>query len=79
MDDTTPQEAEEPAPARDLRAELFADLSARFAEGLESDGTLPAVAQEALVELLESGNPTTDKIVAAASKNDPEKEGSDNE
>lgn len=79
MDDTTPQEAEEPTPPRDLRSELFGDLSARFSEGLESDGTLPVAAQEALVELLELDGPTADEIIAAASKNDSEEKDSGHE
>ena len=66
MDDTSPKEAEEPGPPRDLRAELFEDLSARFAAALESDESLPATAQEALVDLLDSDAPTADQIIAAS-------------
>lgn len=71
MDATTPPEAEEPAPPRDLRAELFQDLSTEFTAALNSNGSLPSVAREALVELLDSEAPTAAEIIAAASQNDP--------
>ena len=77
--DTTPQAAEESEAPRDLRAELFHDLSTQFAAALESDGSLPVAAQEALVELLDSELPTAAQIIAAASKNDPEEGEADNE
>ena len=71
MDDTTLQEAEEAESPRDLRAELFQGLSTQFAAALESNGSLPGAAQEALIALLDSEAPTASEIVAAASKNDP--------
>jgi hypothetical protein len=74
MDDPTPEEAEELAPPRDLRAQLFQDLSTRFTAALESDGSLPAAAQKALVELIDSEAPTAAQIIGAASKSDPEEE-----
>ena len=70
MDAATPQDVEESAPPRDLRAELFQALSTRFAEALESNGSLPAAAQVALVQLLDSESPTAAEVIAAASKND---------
>lgn len=71
MGPTTPQEAEEPAPPRDLRAELFQDLTTQFQTALDSNDSLPAAAREALVELLDSDAPTAAEIIAAASMNDP--------
>jgi len=79
MADTTAQEPEEPALPRDLRAELFQDLSTQFATALESNGSLPAAAKEALAELLDSETPTAAQIIAAASKNDPEEGEAGNE
>lgn len=79
MDDTAPQEVEEPAPPRDLRTELFEDLSTQFATALESNGSLPLAAQKALVQLLDSEVPTAAQIIAAASINDPEEEVAGNE
>ncbi len=70
MDDATPQAAEVPEAPRDLRADLFQGLSTQFAAALESNGSLPAAAQEALIALLNSEAPTASEIVAAASKND---------
>ena len=74
MEEATPQAAEEPDAPRDLRAELFLDLSTRFAAALSPNDSLPAAAQEALVELLGSDAPTAAEIIAGASKNDPVKE-----
>ena len=74
MDDPTQEEAEAPAPPRDLREELFQDLSSQFSAALESDGSLPATAQNALVELLDSEALTAAQIISAASKSDPEEE-----
>lgn len=79
MDDLAPHEAEEPAHPRDLRAELFEGLSTQFGSALESDGSLPTAAQEALVELLDSEVPTAAQIIAAASKSEPEEEEAPNE
>lgn len=73
METTAPAQAEEPARPADLRVELFQDLSKRFAAALSSNASLPVAAQEALFELLNSDAPTTDEIVAAASKSDPVK------
>lgn len=70
MDATTPHDVEEPAPPRDLRAELFQNLSTRFAEALKSNGSLPTTAQEALLQLLDSDAPTAAEVIAAASKKD---------
>ena len=78
MDDTAPQEAEEPAIPRDLRKELFEGLSAQFTAALESNGSLPLAAQEALVQLLDSEAPTSAEIIAAASINDPAEAEADN-
>lgn len=74
METTTPQEAEEPAPPRDLRAELFQNLSTQFTAALNSDGSLPTDAREALGELLDSEVPTAAEVIAAASKSDPVEE-----
>ena len=71
MDKATPQVMEDAESPGDLRAELFGDLSAQFAAALEADGSLPAAAQKALVELLNSDAPTAAEIILAASKNDP--------
>jgi len=79
MDATTPHDAEESAPPKDLRAELFQTLSTQFAEALESDGSLPAAAQEALIQLLDSESPTPAEVIAAALKNDPVEEEADDE
>ena len=79
MNEATPQVTEEADSPRDLRAELFGDLSAQFAEALETDGSLPAAAQEALVVLLDSEAATAAQIIAAASKSDPEEEEAPNE
>jgi hypothetical protein len=74
MDDPTPQAPEEPLPTRDLRAELFENLSTQFGTALEADGSLPAAAQQALVELLDLEAPNAAQIIDAASKSDPEEE-----
>lgn len=74
MDDLTPEKVEEIAPPRDLRAELFQDLSTRFTAALESDGSLPAAAQKTLAELIDAEAPTAAQIIGAASKSDPEEE-----
>lgn len=71
MDKATPQVTEDAEPPRDLRAELFGDLSTQFAAALEAGGSLPAAAQKALVELLDSDAPTAAEIILAASKSDP--------
>lgn len=71
MDEATPQMMEEAESPRDLRAELFGDLSTQFAAALEADGSLPAAAQKVLVELLDSDAPTAAEIIVAASKSDP--------
>ena len=52
MEVATPLDAAIPAPPRDLRAELFQNLSAQFTAALNSDASLPDVARKALVELL---------------------------
>lgn len=74
MESATPSQPEQPPRPKDLRAELFEDLSTRFASELSSKGSLPTAAQEALVELLDSDAPTAAEIIAAASKSDPPKE-----
>ncbi len=74
MEESTSQAAEEPDAPRDLRAELFQDLSTRFAAALSSNDSLPAAAQEVLVELLGSDAPTAAEIIAGASKNVPVRE-----
>jgi hypothetical protein len=74
MEATTPQDADKPAPPRDLRAELFQNLSAQFTAALNSDASLPTVAREALVELLDSEALIAAEVIAAASKNDPGEE-----
>lgn len=79
MDDATPQAAEEPEAPRDLRAELFENISTQFGAALEADRSLPAAAQLALVELLGVEAPTAAQIIAAASKSDPEEEEVPNE
>ena len=79
MDDATPNAAEEPEAPRDLRAELFENLSYQFGATLEADGSLPAAAQQALVELLDLEAPTAAQIIAAASKDDPDEEEVPNE
>ena len=76
MDDTSPQEAVEPAPQRDLRAELFKDISTKFSAALRSNGLLPVAAQEALIEILDSEAPTAAQIIAAAKIDLEEEEGS---
>ncbi len=79
MDDAIPQAAEEPDAPRDLRAELFENLSTQFGAALEADGSLPAAAQQALVEFLDLESPAAGQIIAAVSKNDPEEEEVPNE
>jgi hypothetical protein len=79
MDEAAPQVMEEAESPRDLRAELFGDLSTQFAAALEDDGSLPAAAQKALVKLLDSDAPTAAEIIAAASKSDPLKKGAGDE
>lgn len=79
MDEATPQVMEEAESPRDLRAELFGDLSTQFAAALEADGSLPTAAQKALVELLISDVPTAAEIIAAASNSDPFKKESGGE
>ena len=74
MDNPIPQGAEEPTRPKDLRAELFRDLSTLFSATLESDGSIPTAAQQALVELIDGEGPTATQIVAAASKSDPQEE-----
>jgi hypothetical protein len=71
MDTTTPREAVEPESRRDLRAELYQNLSTQFAAALDSNGSLPTAARMALVELLDSDAPTATEIIAAVSKSDP--------
>lgn len=71
MDEAPPQVMADAEPPRDLRAELFGDLSAQFAAALKVGGSLPAAAQKALVELLGSDAPTAAEIILAASKSDP--------
>ena len=79
MDATIPQEAEDMEPPKDLREKLFQDLLTEFATALDSDGSLPAASQKALVRLLTSDVPTVDEIIEAASKNDPSQEGGTDE
>jgi hypothetical protein len=74
MESATPPQSEIPKLPSDLRAELFQDLSTRFALELGSKDSLPTAAQEALVELLDLDAPTAAEIIAAASKSDPLKE-----
>jgi hypothetical protein len=71
MEATTPQEVEEPLPPRDLRAELFLDLSTHFSTVLDSDASLPTSARAGLVAVLALDAPTAAEIIAAASKNGP--------
>jgi len=71
MESANPPQLAQPPRASDLRVELFQDLSTRFASELSSKDALPTIAQEALVELLDSDAPTAAEIVAAASKSDP--------
>lgn len=79
MDDPTPEVMEEVATPKDLRAELFQDLSTRFTEALESDGSLPAAAQKALVEFLDLDALTAAQITEAVSKGDHEEKEAPNE
>jgi hypothetical protein len=74
MESTAQQKPNEQDQIRDLRQELFQDLSKRFSCGLESNASLPLAAQKALVELLDSDVPTAAEIIEAASQNDPSKE-----
>lgn len=74
MELVPPSQPEQPARTSDLRAELFDELSARFALELNSVGSLPNAAQQALIELLGSDVPTEAEIIAATSKSDPVKE-----
>lgn len=72
MEDATPQTSESPETPRDLRAELFRNLSTEFNAKLEADGSLPATTKGVLRELLVAETPTASQIVAAVSKNDEE-------
>ncbi len=72
MNDTPQDIPEGPEAPRDLRAELFENLSTQFAAALKADGSLPTIAQEALIELLDSETSTAAQIIAAASKLDTE-------
>lgn len=74
MEPATPSQPEQPPRPTDLRAELFQDLSTRFASELSSKDSLPTAAQKLLVELLDSDAPTAAEIIAAVSKSDPPKE-----
>jgi len=74
MESATPSQPEQPPRPMDLRADLLEDLSTRFGSELSSKGALPTAAREALVELLNADAPTAAQIIAAASKNDPQKE-----
>jgi hypothetical protein len=75
METSSPQQTEEQSPPRDLRAELFQDLSTQFAAELDSNASLPVAARVALIELLDSDAPTAAEIIAAASINDSIAEG----
>ncbi|MGJ8697387.1 MAG: hypothetical protein ACSHYF_13805 [Verrucomicrobiaceae bacterium] len=75
----TPHATEEPEAPRDLRAELFENLSTHFGATLEANGSLPIAAQQALVELLDLDAPTAAQIIAAASKDEPDEEEVPNE
>lgn len=79
MDDATQEVAEEAESPRDLRADLFQSLSAKFADALAAAGSLPSAAKDALVGLLASDAPTAEQIVTAAAKNDPEEKEAENE
>ena len=71
MESATPPQPDQPPRPSDLRAELFEDLSSRFASELSSKDSLPTAAQDALIELLDSDAPTAAEIVSAASLSDP--------
>ena len=71
MESATSSQPDQPKKKSDLRAELFDDLSARFALELNSIGSLPNATQHALIELLGSDAPTEAEIIAAISKSDP--------
>ena len=74
MESATSSEPDQPKKKSDLRAGLFDDLSTRFALELNSFGSLPNAAQQALIELLGSDAPTEAEIIEATSKSDPCKE-----
>ena len=73
-DTITSQETEEELQSQDLRAELLQDLTARFTTALNSNDSIPVVAREALIKLLDSDSPTAMGIINAVSKNDPGEE-----
>jgi len=74
MESAPSLQPEQPRKLSGLRAELFEDLSTRFALELNSIGLLPIAAQQALIELLGSDAPTETEVIAAISKSDPFKE-----
>lgn len=79
MDEPTKEEAEAPAATTDLRTELFENISSQFSIALESDGSLPAAAKSALVELVDSEVPTAAQIISAASISDAEEQDASDE
>lgn len=79
METPASPESEEPTPARDLREELLKDLSTQFSGELDADGSLPVVAREALIELLNSMAHSSADIISAVSKNDPVEEAASDE
>ena len=71
----TPQEAEKTVPPhQDIRSELFENLKTEFTAALNADATLSEAAKAALVEWVDSDDPTADEVIAAISKNDPVEE-----
>jgi len=79
METPTTEEAQEPVPPRNLREELLQDLSTKFAAELDTDGSLPVAAREALAMVLNADTRSPSEIIAAASKCDPTDEEVSNE
>jgi hypothetical protein len=59
------------APPRDLRAGLQDGLIEEFTKNLNSEATLPNLANEALVALLSASNPSSQEVITALTLEDP--------
>lgn len=64
-------EVETSSGPKDLRAELEADLKSEFTANLSAAGTLPKVACDSLVALLDARGPTSADVIAALALEDP--------
>jgi hypothetical protein len=58
-------EAETVRATKDLRSELTANLKSEFATNIWKAGTLPKLACDTLLALLDKADPTTSEVIAA--------------